>query len=155
MSFNEDSVSLDDSMNSEDQKDVLKQLAASIAIQVESTKESNKISRLEFKRKVENDKANKDSMGKLHSAVRHQFLMAASTDGEEPAEELPKSCKDFYNRESAPLSSQELTEQLGTMGCQDVGFGQGTIQSLLAGLLRYNAPGSPGNHSVFCFYENL
>ena len=52
-SFNEDSISLDDSMNSEDQKDVLKQLAASIAIQVESTKESNKISRLEFKRKVE------------------------------------------------------------------------------------------------------
>ena len=88
-------------------------------------------------------------MGKLHSAVRHQFLMAASTDGEEPAEELPKSCKDFYNQESAPLSSQELVEQLGVMGCQDVGFGQGTIQSLLAGLLQYNAPESPSNLSVF------
>ena len=46
VSFNEDSISLDDSMNSEVQKDVLKQLAASIAIQVESTQESNKISRL-------------------------------------------------------------------------------------------------------------
>ena len=94
-------------------------------------------------------------MGKLHSAVRHQFLMAASTDGEEPAEEIPKSCKDFYNQESAPLSSQELVEQLGVMGYQDVGFGQGTIQSLLAGLLQYNAPGSPSNLSVFCFYEKL
>ena len=113
VSFNKDPVSLDDSMNSEDQKDGLKQLAASIAIQVENTKESNKISRLEFKRKVEKDKATKDNMGKLHSAVRHQFLMAASTDGEEPAKELPKSCKDFYNQESAPLSSQELVEQLG------------------------------------------
>ena len=59
VSFNKDSVSLDDSMNSEDQKDVLKQLAALIAIQVESTKESNKISRLEFKRNVEKDKAKK------------------------------------------------------------------------------------------------
>ena len=97
-------------MNSEDQKDLLKQLAASIAIQVERTKESNKNSRLEFKRKVEKDKAIKDNMGKLYSAVRHQFLMAASKDGEEPAEELPKSYKDFYNQESAPLSSQELFE---------------------------------------------
>ena len=50
VSFNEDSVILDDSMNSEDQKDVLKQLATSIAIQVESTKESNKISKLEYTR---------------------------------------------------------------------------------------------------------
>ena len=94
-------------------------------------------------------------MGKLHSAVRHQFPMAASTDGEEPAEELPKSCKDFYNQKSAPLPSQELVEQLGAIGCQDVGFDQGTIQSLLAGLLQYNAPGSPSNLSVFCFYEKL
>ena len=110
VSFEEHSVSLDDSMNSEDQKDVLKQFAVSIAIQVESTKESNKISRLEFKSKVEKDKAIKNNMGKLHSAVRHQFLMAAPTDGEEPAKELPKSCKDFYNQESAPLPSQELVE---------------------------------------------
>ena len=110
VSFKEHSVSLDDSMNSEDQKDVLKQFAVSIAIQVESTKESNKISRLEFKSKVEKDKAIKNNMGKLHSAVRHQFLMAAPTDGEEPAKELPKSCKDFYNQESAPLPSQELVE---------------------------------------------
>ena len=117
VSFNEDSVSLDDSTNSEDQKDMLKQLAASIAIQVESTKDSNKISRLEFKRKVENGKEIKDKMGKLHSAVRYQCLMVASTDGEEPAQELPKSCRDFYNQESAPLSSHELVEQLGVMGC--------------------------------------
>ena len=45
--FSEDSISLDESMKSEDQKDGLRQLAASIAIQVESTKESNKISELE------------------------------------------------------------------------------------------------------------
>ena len=47
VAFSEDSFSLDGSINTEDQKDVLKQLAASIAIQVESTKESNKISKLE------------------------------------------------------------------------------------------------------------
>ena len=47
VSFREESISLDKSINMEDQKDVLRQLAASIAIQVESTKESNKIFRLE------------------------------------------------------------------------------------------------------------
>ena len=75
-------------------------------------------------------------MGKLHSAVRNQFLMAASEDGEEPAKDLPSSRKAFYDQEPAPLSGQELTEQLEAMGCQDVRFGQeGTIQSLLTGLL--------------------
>ena len=49
VSFNEDSISLDESMNSEDQKDGLRQLAASIAIQVKNTKESNRISELEEK----------------------------------------------------------------------------------------------------------
>ena len=49
VSFNEDYISLDDFINSEDQKEVLKQLAASIAIQVKNTKESNKISELEYK----------------------------------------------------------------------------------------------------------
>ena len=62
-------------------------------------------------------------MGKIHSAVRNQFLVAASENGEEPVKDLPSSCKDFYNQESAPLSGQELTEQMEAMGCQDVSFG--------------------------------
>ena len=41
------------------------------------------------------------------------------------------------------------------MGCQDVSFGQGTIQLLLAGLLQYNAPGRPSYLSIFCFFEKL
>ena len=57
-------------------------------------------------------------------------------DGYQPAKDLPKSYRDFYNQEPAPLSGQELIEQLGTMGCQEVGFGQGITQSLLAGLLQ-------------------
>ena len=88
-------------------------------------------------------------MGKLHPAARKQFLMAASEDGEGPVEDLPISCNAFYNQELAPLSGQELTEQLEAMGCQDVSFDQGTIQSLLAGLLQYNAPGRPSNLSIF------
>ena len=41
------------------------------------------------------------------------------------------------------------------MGCQDVSFDQGTIQSLLAALLQYNTPGRPSNLSIFCFHEKL
>ena len=55
-------------------------------------------------------------MEKLHPQVRKQFLMAVLEDGEEPVEELPNSCKAFFNQESAPLSSQEVTEQLEVMG---------------------------------------
>ena len=40
LSFREDSISLDGSRNTEDQKDVVRQLAAIIATQVKSTKES-------------------------------------------------------------------------------------------------------------------
>ena len=41
------------------------------------------------------------------------------------------------------------------MGCQDISFGHGTIQSFLAGILQYNAPGCPSNLSIFGFFEKL
>ena len=60
-----------------------------------------------------------------------------------------------FNQDSAALSDQELTKQLEAMGCQDVSFGRGTIQSMLAGLLQYNSPGRPSNLSIFWFFEKL
>ena len=81
--------------------------------------------------------------------------MATSEDGKEPALNIPNSCKAFSNQDSAALSDQEPTEQLEAMGCQDVSFGHGTIQSILAGLLQYNTPGRPSNLIVFCFFEKL
>ena len=87
----------------------------SIVGQVESTKESNSISKLEHDRKLEKDKEKKDNMGKLHPTVKRQFLMAASTDSEEIAQDIPDSCKVFFDQDAAPLSDQELTEQLVAM----------------------------------------
>ena len=106
---------VDSPTNPEDQKDVLKQLMVSIVGQVESTKESNSISKLEHDRKLEKDKEKKDNMGKLHPTVKRQFLMAASTDSEEIAQDIPDSCKVFFDQDAAPLSDQELTEQLVAM----------------------------------------
>ena len=137
------------------QDEILKQLAASIAIQNESTKETNVLSKMEYDRKISKEKDSKDKIGKLHSSVRHQFLMAASTDGEDKASELPKSCKNFFDQDSAALSDQELSFQLENLGAQDISFGHGTIQAILAGNLLYNAPLNPSNLSLFCFYEKI
>ena len=81
--------------------------------------------------------------------------MAASVDGEEKASDLPKSCKDFFDQDSAALSDQELSFQLENLGAQDISFGHGTVQAILAGNLLYNAPLYPSNLSLFCFYEKI
>ena len=138
-----------------DQDDVFKQLAESISIQNESSKESNKLCRLEYERKLDKDSDKKDSMTKLHSSVLHTFLMAASENGEEKAEMISDSCKSFYNQDSAALSEQHFSFLLRALGLPDVSFAHGTIQSILAGNLLHNAPGSPSNLSIFSFYEKL
>ena len=87
--------------------------------------------------------------------MKHTFLMAASIDGEEMADKIPASCQSFFNQDTAAMSSQELTFLLEGLGCQDVGFGHGTVQSILTGNLLYNAEGNPSNFSIFNFYEKL
>ena len=138
-----------------DQSDIFKQLTESISIQNESSIETNKLCRLDYERKLEKDSEKKDSMMKLHSSVQHTFLMAASENGEEKAEEIPESCKSFYNQDSVALSEQQFSFLLRALGLPDVSFAHGTIQSILAGNLLHNAPGSPSNLSVFSFYEKL
>ena len=71
--------------------------------------------------------------------------MVSSVDGEQKAVNLVDSCKSFFNQESAAPSDQELAFQLENLGCKDVGFGHGTVQSLLPGHLVYNAPMCPSS----------
>ena len=110
---------------------------------------------MEYDRKVEKDAEKKDSIGKLHSSVKHQFLMAASEDGEMIAQDLPESCKSFFNQDSAALLDQELSFQLENLGAQDISFGHGTVQAILAGNLLYNSPTNPSNLSIFCIFEKI
>ena len=81
--------------------------------------------------------------------------MVSSVDGEQKADDLVDSCKSFFQQDSAALSDQELAFQLENMGCQDVSFSHGTVQSILPGHLLYNAPMCPSNLSIFCFFEKL
>ena len=81
--------------------------------------------------------------------------MASSVDGEQKAADLVDSCKSFFNQDSAALFDQELAFQLENLGCQDVSFSHGTVQSLLSAHLLYNAPMCPSNLSIFCFFEKL
>ena len=150
-------ANLNDSMDSNlsIQNDVLKQLSASISNQVESSKETNKISRLEYERKVDKDSKKSDGLGKLHISVKQMLMNAASEDGDEMAEELPDSCKSFFDQDTAALSEQHLSFLLKSEGLQDVGFAHGTVQALLTGHFLYNCPGYPSNFSIFSFYEKL
>ena len=103
LSSTENTIDSNDS-NFRNQGDVLKQLTATIANQLESSKETNRISRLEYERKIDKDNNKTDTMGELHGSVRHMFLNAASENGEDAAEDLPDSCKSFFNQDSAALS---------------------------------------------------
>ena len=111
--------------------------------------------KLEYERKLEKDSDKKDSMMKLHSSALHTFPIAASETGEEKAEEIPDSCRSFYNQDSVALSEQQFPFLLRALGLPDVSFAHGTMQSILAGNLLHNAPGSPSNLSIFSFYERL
>jgi len=148
-----DSVDLDSNLSN--QNDVLKQLAASISNQVESSKETNKISKLEYERKLDKDSKKSDGLGKLHFSVRHMLMNAASEDGDEMAMELPDSCKYFFEQDTAALSEQQLSFLLREEGLQDVGFAHGTVQALLTGHFLYNFTGCPSNFSIFSFHEKL
>ena len=117
LSSTENMIDSNDS-NFRNQGDVLKQLTASIANQLESSKETNKISRLEYERKIDKDNNKTDTMGKLHGSVRHMFLNAASENREEAAEDLPDSCKSFFNQDSSALFEQQLCFLMQAEGYQ-------------------------------------
>ena len=48
-----------------------------------------------------------------------------------------------------------MSFQLENLGAQDISFGHGTVQAILAGNLLYNAPMNPSNLSIFCFFEKI
>ena len=139
----------------------LRQLSKSISLQIETSKETNKIHRTEFERRAAKDDAKKDRLKKLHKSILNQVLMASATlvdVGDGQLELLPpsvpvKSCRDFYAAETPGLAEQELNEQFKALKIPGVDFAHGTVQSLLAGLFGYNVGGSPSNLSAFCFCE--
>ena len=94
------------------QNDILKQLSSNLSHQIESLEESNRISKLEYDRKIEKEEKQKDCLKKLPSSVLHQYLMVSSVDGEQKAADLVDSCKSFFNQDSVALSDQELVFQL-------------------------------------------
>ena len=75
--------------------------------------------------------------------------MAVSTDGKEMVQNIPDSCKAFFDQDFTPLSDKELARRLEAMELrQNVNYGHGTVQAILAGILLYNAPGQPSNLSI-------
>jgi len=132
---------------------VLKQLAESISLQTEETARTNRLAREDIERAREREDNKKDKLKKLHPSILNMLQMAASTDGDRSAKELPSTCISFFNKETAALADQELSLQFQNMGMPDVGFAHGVVQALYGGNFTYHSACSPNNFSAFCFYE--
>ena len=70
------------------------------------------------------------------------------------AEDLPDSCKSFFNQDSSALSEQQLSFLLQEEGYQEVAFAHGTVQAILTGNLLYNCPEVPATLAFSTFMRN-
>lgn len=133
---------------------VLNQLAASISMQTEEARESNRLRQAEIDRQKSKDHEKKNRLeSKLHPSVLRLILNASSEDGDRAASSPTKNCLAFFNADSSALAEIELATQFKTMGLGSVAFSSGFTQNLYMGQLAYNFPGAPSNLSVFCMYE--
>ena len=132
---------------------VLRQLAESISRQTEETERTNRLAREDIERTREREDSKKDKLKKLHPSILNMLQMAASTDGDRAASELPSTCISFFNKETAALADQELSLQFQNLGMPDVGFAHGVVQAIYGGNFTYHSACSPNNFSAFCFYE--
>jgi hypothetical protein len=102
----------------------------------------------------EKDKKKKDKAEKWHGPGRRLVLNVASTDGQCPADEIPKSYQTIINMESVTMADKELHSQMVAKGHHDVGFVHGTAASIYSDSIRWHGRNKPSNLSFFTLYEN-
>ena len=79
------------------------------------------------------------------------ILNASALDSKTKPEDLPDSCKAFFNRKSAGQVDKELKRQFENLDMGDVYILYPLVQALFGGKLTYPAMGSPCNLSAFSF----
>jgi hypothetical protein len=102
----------------------------------------------------EKDKKKKDKAEKWHSPSRHLILTVASTNGQCPADETPKSYQTIINIESIAMANKELHSQMVAKGHHNVGFVHGAAASIYNGSIRWHGRNKPSNLSFFTLYKN-
>lgn len=139
--------------HSSDNSAVLTQLTESISQQTKEAAASNELRREEIARARDREEIRKDKMKKLHDSTINMIKMAASADFDRAADEVPASCKEFYQKETEGQADQELSLQFEAMGMGDVNFAHGFVQALRNGNFLFTNAGTPNNYSIFCLFE--
>jgi hypothetical protein len=140
--------------NANDTVDVLRQLGATMARSSKAAKAQNATQRKQLDYMKEKDKKKKDKAEKWHGPSRRLVLNAASTNGQRPADEIPKSYQTIINMESAAMADKEHHSQMVAKGHHNVGFAHGTAASIYNGSIRWHGRDKPSNLSFFTLYEN-
>jgi len=133
--------------------EVMRNIAASLSNQNEEFALSRELREKEFAAKIEKEENKKNKVKDLHPAVLNMLLNAAATNSESRPEDLPESCKAFFNRKSAGQADEELKLQFENLDMGDVFISYSLVQALFGGKLTYPAMGSPCNLSAFSFCE--
>lgn len=81
------------------------------------------------------------------------ILNASATDNETQPDDLPDSCKGFFNRKSVGQADEELKLQFENLDMGDVHISYPLVQALFGGKLTCPAMGSPCILSAFSFCE--
>jgi hypothetical protein len=131
----------------------MRNIAASLSNQNEEFALSRELREKEFDVKLQKEEDKKNKVKDLHPAVLNMLLNAAATNSEIKPEDLPESCKAFFNQKSAGQADEELKLQFENLDMGDVFISYPLVQALFGGKLTYPAMGLPCNLSAFSFCE--
>eukprot|EP00957_Ditylum_brightwellii_P175460 13358305-Ditylum_brightwellii.AAC.1 len=87
------------------------QLTEIISHQNDNVTETNKLMQDNISWLREKEETKKDILKKLHPSSLEMLKMTSSTDGDNAADNIVQTCKDFFNCKSAGLADQTLCFQ--------------------------------------------
>ena len=133
--------------------EVMRNIAVSSSNQNKEFALSRELREKEFAAKQEKEENKKNKVKDLHPAVLNMILNTSATNNETKPDDLPESCKAFFNRKSAGQADEELKLQFKNLDMGDVFISCSLVQALFGGKLTCPAMGSPCNLSAFSFCE--
>ena len=98
---------------------------------------------------VEKEDEKKDKSVKWHPSTRKFVLYATSTDGIIPASSIPSTYRRIINAESLGHADIDMTEQMRSLGHEEVEWDIQLTNSLRHGMMVYAKSDTPSNLTIF------
>jgi hypothetical protein len=139
--------------SSEDTAAILQSLAVGISRTSEEAENQNKIQPEQLDYLKAKDAKKKNKAEKWHPTSRRLVINAASTDGDSPADKIPKTYLRIINSETAGMADKELQAQMSELRYADAGFAHGLVASLYVGDILWSNRTTPSNLSPFTVFK--